>query len=152
MSTVKLSPEEKEKAQKFADGFKIVSMTMRDAATGKIMWETQDWDLSKENVARIPAEILKCQEVSREIVFSSAELIEKFRLVQQVLLHGQPIEEWNFDFGFVIPNSTNSWQQVFVADTNVLPSDILSGNVVIKTFFYNDDLLISSSSVRVFYV
>eukprot|EP00735_Rhodelphis_limneticus_P004724 TRINITY_DN16351_c0_g1::TRINITY_DN16351_c0_g1_i1::g.29466::m.29466 TRINITY_DN16351_c0_g1::TRINITY_DN16351_c0_g1_i1::g.29466 ORF type:complete len:149 (-),score=20.30,sp/O43924/PDE6D_HUMAN/58.78/3e-53,GMP_PDE_delta/PF05351.6/1.6e-32 TRINITY_DN16351_c0_g1_i1:307-753(-) len=141
-----------EKAKKIANGFKIQGMVMRDAGTGKIMWETGDWDLSKEVVARIPASILKCKEVSREIIFSSQELMEKFHLVQKIMFHGQCIEEWKFQFGFVIPGSTNTWQQVFVADEeNMIPAELLSGNIVIKTQFFDGDLPISTSSVRLFY-
>ena len=50
--------------------------------------------------------------MSREINFTSREQMTAFRLVQRVLLHGNAFEQWNFEFGFVIANSTNSWQQV----------------------------------------
>ena len=54
------------------------------------------------------------------------ELIDKFRLEQRIFLHGQCIEEWLFDFGFVIPNSTNTWQQVIEADEgNMIPAEVL---------------------------
>ena len=34
--------------------------------------------------------------------------------------------EWNFDFGFVIPDSTNSWESTVVADQgNMLPAHVL---------------------------
>ena len=62
--------------------------------------------------AHIPKEILECRAVSREINFTSREQMTAFRLVQRVLLHGNAFEQWNFEFGFVIANSTNSWQQV----------------------------------------
>ena len=49
----------------------------------------------------------------------------------------QCIEEWLFDFGFVIPNSTNTWQQVIEADEgNMIPAEVLSGNVTIETSFF----------------
>jgi hypothetical protein len=34
-----------------------------------------------------------------------------FRLEQRVFFQGVCIEEWCFNFGFVIPGSTNTWQQ-----------------------------------------
>jgi retinal rod rhodopsin-sensitive cGMP 3',5'-cyclic phosphodiesterase subunit delta len=37
----------------------------------------------------VPASILSCKAVSRELTFSSVELIDKFRLEQRVFLHGQ---------------------------------------------------------------
>ena len=41
--------------------------------------------------------------------------MEKFRIEQKVLFKGRCLEEWNFDFGFVIPNSTNTWQSLIEA-------------------------------------
>ena len=71
--------------------------------------------------------------------------MENFRLIQRVLLHGDSFEgassvtphsalrmtgisantEWSFEFGFVIPGSTNSWQQVIEAADEMLPTEIL---------------------------
>ena len=99
----------------------------------------------------VPASLLGCKAISREMTFSSVrspasppspqpppspkrathvesqvELIDKFRLEQRIFLHGQCIEEWLFDFGFVIPNSTNTWQQVIEADEgNMIPAEVL---------------------------
>ena len=51
--------------------------------------------------------------------------MKNFRLEQRVFFQGQCIEEWKFEFGFVIPGSTNSWQQtiegaedMFVSQSN----------------------------------
>lgn len=63
------------KAQRILDGFRIVSMNMSDAQTGKIMWETaKDWeskDFEQEIKAYVPKKILQCKEVAREITFYS---------------------------------------------------------------------------------
>lgn len=84
--------------------------------------------------------------------------------------------EWKFDFGFVMPGSTNSWQQTIEAagGSRMLPAALLryvcgpavavrlpivtvrtcmscSGNVTIETGFYDGDSLVSKSLVRVFY-
>lgn len=47
--------------------------------------------------ARVPKKILKCKAVSRELNFSSAEQMEKFRLEQKVYFKGQCLE------GIVLP-------------------------------------------------
>jgi hypothetical protein len=83
-------------------------MTLRDADTGKILWQnTEDLYVFNnfvltnyvnnlhnisfrsipdiEHEAKVPTKILKCRAVSREINFSSAEPMEKFRLEQKVL-------------------------------------------------------------------
>ena len=52
-------------------------------------------------------------------------------------MQGQVIEEFGFDFGFVMPNTTNSWEQVIDADVGqVMPAEVLSGNLIVDTYFY----------------
>jgi len=127
---------------------------MADAATGEVLWTDKGWDnLLQEREAHIPARILKCRAVSREINFSSKELIESLTLVQRVLLDGKQMEEWVFNFGFVIPNSTNTWQQTIEAapPSEMLPVAVLNGNITIETSFYDTDVLVCSNTVRVWY-
>uniref|UniRef100_A0A8C5F9Y4 Retinal rod rhodopsin-sensitive cGMP 3',5'-cyclic phosphodiesterase subunit delta n=1 Tax=Gadus morhua TaxID=8049 RepID=A0A8C5F9Y4_GADMO len=131
-------------------------MNLRDAETGKVLWQGTD-DLSLpgvEHEARVPKKILKCKAVSRELNFSSSEKLEKFRLEQKVFFKGQCLEEWFFEFGFVIPNSTNTWQSLIEAapESQMMPAHVLTGNVIIETKFYDDDLHVSTSRVRLFYV
>ncbi|CAD6232624.1 GSCOCG00006981001-RA-CDS [Cotesia congregata] len=144
-------------------GFQVNWMNLRDADSGKILWQGNE-DLSVpevEHEARVPKKILKCRAVSREINFSSAEPLERFRLEQKVLFKGRCLEEWFFEFGFVIPNSTNTWQSLIQAapESQMMPANVLKyviyyffGNVVIETKFFDDDLLVSTSRVRLFYV
>ncbi|CAJ0587059.1 unnamed protein product, partial [Mesorhabditis spiculigera] len=130
-------------------------MNLRDAESGKILWQSSEdmADPTHEHEAHVPQSILKCRTVSREINFTSAEKIDKFRLEQRVFLKGNIIEEWFFEFGFVIPQSTNTWQNLIEAapESQMLPAALLSGNVVIETSFFDDDLLVSTSTVRLFY-
>ncbi|CAG0919496.1 unnamed protein product [Notodromas monacha] len=144
------------RAQEIQDGFKVNWMNLRDAEDGKVLWQGND-DLSvpgTEHIARVPRKILSCRSVSREINFSSAQAMEKFRLEQRVLFKGTCLEEWFFEFGFVIPNSTNTWQSVIEAapEAQMMPANVLSGNVVIETKFFDGDLLVSTSNVRLFYI
>ncbi|XP_070523817.1 retinal rod rhodopsin-sensitive cGMP 3',5'-cyclic phosphodiesterase subunit delta [Cardiocondyla obscurior] len=137
-------------------GFQVNWMNLRDADNGKILWQGNE-DLSVPDVeheARVPKKILRCRAVSREINFSSAEPMERFRLEQKVLFKGRCLEEWFFEFGFVIPNSTNTWQSLIQAapESQMMPANVLNGNVVIETKFFDDDLLVSTSRVRLFYV
>lgn len=136
-------------------GFRINWMNMRDASTGAILWENHDWDCNLHEVeAHVPREILKCRAVSREINFSSVEAMTKLKLVQTVIFKGEPLEEWIFSFGFVIPNSTNTWQQTIEAaeEEDMVPAELLSGNVLIETVFYDDLVPIMSQKVRIHYV
>ncbi|KAI5637159.1 GMP-PDE, delta subunit domain-containing protein [Phthorimaea operculella] len=109
---VEVTPQER--VDKILQGFQVNWMNLRDADTGKILWQHNE-DMSSPDVeheARVPKRILKCRVVSREMNFSSVESMEKFRLEQKVLFKGRCLEEWFFEFGYVIPNSTNTWQSV----------------------------------------
>lgn len=144
-----------ERIRRIREGFKINWMNMRDASTGEVLWEQGDWDTEQEMTeAEIPAAILRCKQVSREINFSSSEMMNSLRLVQTVLFNGNPLEEWNFRFGFVIPNSTNTWQQTIEAadEEEMIPAELLSGNVVIDTAFYDGEVHVMSQKVRIWYV
>ena len=144
-------------ARDIASGFRINYMTMRDAITGLEVWNSgRDWDdglFENELVAHVPASILQCRAVAREINFSSREEIENFRLEQRVYFEGMLMEEWFFDFGFVIPGSTNTWQSTIEAagEGQMLPAPLLNGKVQIVTSFFDGALFVSKSTVRVFY-
>lgn len=143
-----------ERARKLLSGFEIKGMKMSDADTGVVLWKTDDWDkerFSEESDAVLPKEILDLEAVSREITFSSVEAMTDFHLEQKIFLHAQCIEEWTFKFGFVIPNSTNSWQQTIHRAPKTIPPEILSGNLTIETGFYDQGELICKSVLRVYY-
>ncbi|KAH7643164.1 Retinal rod rhodopsin-sensitive cGMP 3',5'-cyclic phosphodiesterase subunit delta [Dermatophagoides farinae] len=144
------------RAENILTGFKLNWMNLRDADSGDIFWEGNT-DLSKpdkEHEARVPKSILKCRAVSREINFTSAEPIEKFRLEQRVFFKGRCLEEWFFEFGYVMANSTNTWQSLIEAapESQMMPANVLNGNVIIETKFYDDDLLVSTTRVRLYYI
>ena len=129
-------------------------MNMSDANTGEILWQSTDWDdLLHERDIHIPRRILQCRAVSREFQFSSIEMLQGLRLEQRIFFRGGLMEEWHFQFGFVIPNSTNTWQQTIEAaeESKMLPAHALDGNVLIETAFYDDDLLVCKMVLRVFY-
>ena len=142
------------RAQAILDGFKINWMNMSDATTGRVLWQEENWgDLMVQRDIHIPKEILKCRSVSREFQFSCKEMLHGLRLEQKIFFQGGCMEEWNFQFGFVIPNSTNTWQQTIHAaeENKMLPASLLNGNVIIETAFYDDDLLVCKMLLRVFY-
>jgi retinal rod rhodopsin-sensitive cGMP 3',5'-cyclic phosphodiesterase subunit delta len=71
-----------------------------------------------------------------------------------VYFRGTCIEEWFFTFGFVMPHSQNSWQQTIDAapPSEMLPAEVLSGNVIFETSFFDDKTFLCKNSVRIFYV
>ncbi|KAF4324535.1 hypothetical protein BBO99_00001712 [Phytophthora kernoviae] len=167
-------------AKNICKGFIINHMNMRCAETGRLLWQSDEWGediyrveqkgrnaaglavfstvteplLSMKFAARLPVDILKCPAVSREINFSSAEEIPQFRLEQRVFLGGSCIEEWLFNFGFVIPGSTNTWQQTIesAGPENMLDPEVMSGKLTIETAFYDGQLPIAKTVYRIYYV
>jgi retinal rod rhodopsin-sensitive cGMP 3',5'-cyclic phosphodiesterase subunit delta len=134
-------------------GFSISSIKMKDYETGEVIWKHEEFDLDSLVEAHIPKSILNCKAVSREINFSSVNEISSLSLLQKVKLNGIVIEEWKFDFGFVIPNSHNTWEQVIYAANpdEMYSADALSGNIIIETTFFQTQDPIHTSSVRIFY-
>ncbi len=140
--------------RKMLDGFSIDWMNLSDAKTNERFWHDDKWDdLLVDKEIHIPARILRCHTVAREFQFSSVEMLAELRIQQRVFYHDHCLEEWNFEFGFVIPNSTNTWQQTIesAGEGNMLPASALNGNVVIETAFYDGEVLICKSVLRVFY-
>jgi len=150
-------PPMDDRAAAILDGFRIDWMNMGDANTGEILWQLDDWgsagELLQEREIHIPRRILQCRAVSREFQFSSVEMLQGLRLEQRIFFRGGLMEEWHFQFGFVIPNSTNTWQQTIEAaeESKMMPASALNGNVLIETAFYDDDLLVCKFVLRVFY-
>ena len=79
--------------------------------------------------------------------------MHNFGIKQVMSLGGQVVEEFTFDFGFVIPGSTNSWEQVIDADVGqVMPAEVLSGNLEVDTYFCVKNIPFASQKYRIFYV
>ena len=138
---------------KIKNGFRINSMRMKDGSTGKVMWECNSFDLNADNNQEtLPKELLECSEVVRELNFSSIELIENLELIQNFYLAGDLIESSRFLFGFVIPNSTNNWEQIIEAKDEMIPYDILSGNLKVETTFLTNGHIICRNLITIFYI
>ncbi|KAG8040288.1 hypothetical protein G9C98_000859, partial [Cotesia typhae] len=77
----------------------------------------------------------------------SIEKLENLKLKQRVLFKGRCLEEWNFEFGVVMPGSTNTWESVILAapECEMMPASFLSGNLIIETKFFDHKLLIATS-------
>mmetsp|Transcript_10674 Transcript_10674/g.26138 ORF Transcript_10674/g.26138 Transcript_10674/m.26138 type:complete len:349 (-) Transcript_10674:286-1332(-) len=140
--------------ERIRKGFQIKRMSMKDAQGREVLWASESWDChAKETGIHLPARILKCKAVAREIEFASAEAIEGFRLQQQVWFKNAVLETWDFHFGFVIPGSTNTWEQTILAaeESEMIPAQLLSGNVVIETTFFSKEIAIATQKIRIFY-
>jgi retinal rod rhodopsin-sensitive cGMP 3',5'-cyclic phosphodiesterase subunit delta len=141
------------KQQKIKDGFKINYMKMKDGTNGNVLWECKEWDISvEEKSENLPKELLNCKEVVREINFSSKEVIEDLELIQNFYLYEELIESSRFFFGFVIPNSTNNWEQIIEAKDEMIPYTVLSGNLNVETLFLSKGHIIFKNFIKIFYI
>eukprot|EP00826_Nyctotherus_ovalis_P023076 TRINITY_DN1776_c0_g1_i8.p1 TRINITY_DN1776_c0_g1~~TRINITY_DN1776_c0_g1_i8.p1 ORF type:complete len:178 (-),score=35.86 TRINITY_DN1776_c0_g1_i8:136-669(-) len=150
----KLGIANDEVARKIMEGFKINWMAMKDGETGAVHWRCKNWDNNVlDKTETFPKDLLKCRVVTREINFTSKEEIKEFHLLQRIYLAGKVIEEWHFKFGFVIPNSTNTWEQTIeaAAPEDMIPIEILNSSMMIETLFLIRDQVIYRSKMRVQY-
>ena len=154
MSTTPQIDEEDEVFNKIKEGFKVNHMQMRDGNDGKVMWEVKSWDLTKPNhKEKITKELLKCKIITRNINFSSVEAIEDLELVQNFYLMGELFESSKFKFGFVIPGSTNDWEQIIMAkEDGVLPAEVLSGKLQVETYFLIKGKVLYKNKILIYYV
>ena len=151
-----LKPEisEDESFEKIKSGFKINLIQMKDGDSGKMMWDCKDWDFSSPNqIVKISKELLKCKIIKRNVNFSSVEKIEDLELIQNFYLMGELFESSRFKFGFVIPNSTNDWEQIIEAkEDGVLPAEVLSGKLKVETLFLCEGKIIVKNKILIYYV
>ena len=129
---------------------------LRDAETGNIIWqENKDFSSGEvEHTAKVPTSILDLEAIIREIHFSTTEALKNFKLKQKIFFKGKPLEEWFFEMGPVKANTTNTWQSTIKAapESQMMPAKVLNGNVTIETEFYDENILMGKSTVRLFYV
>jgi len=138
--------------QKMVEGFKINFMKMKDGETNEVLWESHNWDFNNKD-ENLPKELLNCAVVCREINFSSKEEIKELQLIQNFYLYNELIEVTRFAFGFVIPNSTNNWEQYINSKgpEEMLPYNILSGNLNVETIFYSGDTVLIKNRIKIYY-
>ena len=143
-----------ERLQKIKNGLQINNILMKDGLTGKIYWECNHWDLnSSSHTANISKDLLNSKVIVRNVNFSSTQQIENLEIYQNFYLLGDPLEHSRFQFNFVIPGSTNDWEQIIHAkEDGVLPADLLSGKLRVETLFLCEGYVLWRNMVTVFYV
>ena len=154
MSNVAQNEEEDETFQKIKKGFRVNHMQMKNGENGEVMWEVNSWDLNKEShTENITKELLKCKRIIRNVNFSSDEKIDELELVQNFFLMGELFETSRFKFGFVIPGSTNDWEQIMIAkEDGVLPAEVLSGKLQVETLFLIQGKILYKNRILIYYV
>ena len=154
MSTIAQNEEDDEEFEKIKRGFRVNHMQMKNGENGEVMWEVKSWDLTKEShTENITKELLKFKRIIRNVNFSSVEKIDELELVQNFYLMGELFESSRFKFGFVIPGSTNDWEQIMIAkEDGVLPAEILSGKLQVETLFLIQGRVLYKNRILIYYV
>lgn len=137
------------------NGFKINHMKMKNGENGETLWECNEYSLEIEDKSEnLPKEILDCALITREINFSSICSIDNLELIQNFYLNDDLIESSRFNFGFVIPDSTNNWEQVIEGKPKeeMVPYHVLSGNLTVETMFISSNTVIFKNRVLIFYI
>ena len=108
----------------------------------------------------VPRKILESEQVSRTIVFRANAMFKSLELIQKVIsfssqmyLHDTLIEVHKFKFGFVIPNTENSWENIIIArpKAEMIPAEVLSGNLIVESEFFNNEKNVYKFKAQVFY-
>jgi retinal rod rhodopsin-sensitive cGMP 3',5'-cyclic phosphodiesterase subunit delta len=138
--------------EQIKNGFKINFMKMKNGDSGEVLWEVNNFDFNAKNET-LPKEILNCSEVIREVNFSSEFEIKNLWLIQNYYLYNEIIEVNKFNFGFVIPQSTNNWEQIIKGKDpeEMLPYDVLSGNLIVETIFFSNESVIIKNRIKIYY-
>ena len=130
----------------------------RKGGPGRVLWQRRNLDPAalfggREVEAHLPASTLAASAVTRQFTFASHCAMRHLFMVQRVLLDDAVVEVFDFDFGFVIPGSTNSWEQIVEADVEggMLPVETLSGRLRVELQFWDKDVFVGSLVVRVWY-
>ena len=154
MSTIAQNEEDDETFEKIKKGFRVNHMQMKNGENGEVMWEVKSWDLTKEqHTENITKDLLKCKRIIRNVNFSSDEKIDELELVQNFYLMGELFESSRFKFGFVIPGSTNDWEQIIMAkEDGVLPAEVLSGKLRVETYFLMKGKVLYKNKILIYYV
>ena len=157
MSTLAQNDQEEDEIielSRMKKGFKVNHMQMRNGDTGEVMWQVNSWDLNKEfHTENITKNLLKCKKIIRNVNFSSEEKIEDLELIQNFYLMGELFESSRFKFGFVIPGSTNDWEQIMIAkEDGVLPAEVLSGKLQVETLFLVQGNILYKNRILIYYV
>ena len=154
MSNIAQNEENDETFEKIKKGFKVNHIQMKNGENGEVMWEVKSWDLTKKtHKESITKELLKCKKIIRNVNFSSEEKIDELELVQNFYLMGELFESSRFKFGFVIPGSTNDWEQIIIAkEDGVLPAEILSGKLQVETLFLIQGKILYKNKILIYYV
>ncbi|KAJ9468868.1 Protein unc-119 [Diplonema papillatum] len=105
-------------------GIEFKSFTIRDMESGRMLFQVNKGDAAPpdmvdETATRtiqydFPADFLKLDTVGTKLVFSvGPRPVPNFRMIERHYFRDKLLKSFDFNFGFCIPNSTNSWEAIY---------------------------------------
>eukprot|EP00275_Glaucocystis_incrassata_P001689 EC123694.1.p1 GENE.EC123694.1~~EC123694.1.p1 ORF type:complete len:180 (+),score=1.24 EC123694.1:104-643(+) len=108
-------------------GVEFISFKIRDFEAGKTIFEVSKEpdtgppgapDENDESCRCIrytfPASFLTLKTVGTTLVFTvGPKPVPSFRMIERHYFRGRLLKSYDFNFGFCIPNSTNSWEAIY---------------------------------------
>ncbi|CAD8180543.1 unnamed protein product [Paramecium octaurelia] len=140
--------------QKIKDGFQIQKVIMKDSETQQVYWDSSSEKITQDIMdITLDPKIITSKAATRSIQFSTKEKLQDLILIQDAYLHDQKIEHFVFKFGFVMPETVNTWDSTIVnrPPEQMLSKEIQSGNLIVDIQMFEQDHLIFNVKVRIFY-
>eukprot|EP01062_Namystynia_karyoxenos_P060186 TRINITY_DN51709_c0_g1_i1.p2 TRINITY_DN51709_c0_g1~~TRINITY_DN51709_c0_g1_i1.p2 ORF type:complete len:199 (+),score=81.49 TRINITY_DN51709_c0_g1_i1:120-716(+) len=112
-------------------GIEFLAFKIRNMETGEVLFEVdrdaaaaqsptspppEDADEATLRTVRydFPSSLLQCSTVGTKLVFAVGESpVPNFRMIERHYFRDRLVKNFDFNFGFCIPNSTNSWEAIY---------------------------------------
>lgn len=155
MSPLKTSAPQEESVELLSNCLKVNMFVVSNYETGEVYWHTED-DISDDtriHYMLMPLKALECKITQFNINFISSEPLEKFRIVQKIMLNGQQLNQCQFVYGQVEPETDCDWDIFYSAEMNeeIMSFSFHNGNISIVTEFYDGEVFIKASVLEPYY-
>ncbi|KAI8918126.1 putative UNC119 [Entophlyctis helioformis] len=113
-----------------------------------IQWDDIDVADEGRSVAyTFPANFLSAKSIASTLVFAvGPKELKNFRMIERHYFRDRLLKSFDFDFGFCIPNTVNSWEHIYEVpqlDEKTKNEMILSpGQTVSDSFYFIDGKLV----------
>lgn len=99
------------------------------------------------------ADVLRTDTISTKLIFSvgNKRPVDDFRLIERHYVKDKLIKSYDFQFGFCIPKSTNTWEAIYAVpllDEKIITEMINQPGITVSDSFYfvNDKLVIHNKA------
>ncbi|KAH6561008.1 hypothetical protein BASA61_004182 [Batrachochytrium salamandrivorans] len=113
-----------------------------------ITWDDIDLEHTGESAQyNFPASFLTAKSISTTLTFAvGPKELQEFRMVERHYFQGRLLKSSDFNFGFCIPNTVNSWEHIYeipLLDEKTRKKMLLCpGETVSDSFYFVDNKLV----------